>query len=241
MSLSSVNRNKLLILSPEDSQLCDDVVKYLFGDVTDTTNSIIRNKVWETKYYSVSLDIYLGDFVSLKNWCDEFMADECAELRDALAGIVLLVDDLSNLELFAAMVDSAKFKDGKLLVVCNIGSDTLTEDDVERQNANMLGTGITFLNWHNEGKNSFGEAIGRSQLKELFDVHQWDTHDFQLKKVSSSDTADQSKFDPASMGNIVTQLKQARERYLEITDAKDAEEYANGLAWDITEKLVGNE
>ncbi|AET38296.1 Irc6p Ecym_2580 [Eremothecium cymbalariae DBVPG len=239
-----LSRNKLLLLDPANSVKHEDVVKYMIGEQVGIIGSIIKGVKWKTKYYEVDFDIYVDSYNELQEWVKEFKSDEYTDLREILAGIILLFDNSTSIDVFNNMIESLKLQNERILVACNISDKNIEEDQLEALNNKLLGSGITVVNWSEEGVNSYGEKIGKDRMRELLDIHKWDD----ISLCSNNNTGVEQALpeslqcdESMPLESVISKMKEARERYIQMGDKEAAEDYALALSQELTEILLPSE
>ncbi|AGO13385.1 AaceriAFR248Cp [[Ashbya] aceris (nom. inval.)] len=233
--VSVLPRNKILILGPAGKDYQVQVIRDLFNIEASADDRILRKIKWSNKYYELDVDLYIDTYESLKTWGAEFCSEECADVRDVLAGILLVFDETTDAETFGQLVEDCQFTDEKVLVACDLSSTELAPS-LERA---LEVHDVALVSWRERGTNELGEQQGRDRVRELLDIHPWSECGLRMHAPTAAALAE---LDPLQadtpLDSVVTRIKQARERYLEITDVQAADEYATRIAHELTEQLL---
>ncbi|AEY97932.1 FAFR248Cp [Eremothecium gossypii FDAG1] len=234
-SVSVLPRNKILILGPAGKAYQAEVIRDLFNIEASESDRIVRDVKWSNKYYEVDLDLYIDSYESLQTWGAEFCSDECADLRDVVAGIFLVFEETADAETFQQLIEDCHFTDERVLVACDLSS---AEHPASLERALEVHD-VALVRWRERGTNELGEQQGRDRVRELLDIHPWSER---MLRMHASTAAALAELDPLQadipLDSVVTRIKQARERYLEITDVHAADEYAARIAHELTEQLL---
>lgn len=145
-------------------------------DAQDTQKSILKDLRWRTRYYECSFDLYIDEFEDFEEWLTEFNLQEFDELREALAGIIVVADydpehqgNDKILQKFANCLGQSSFN-----VWCNTrvisqekGLDANRILHEENTEAEMVEIQC------DKDINEYGEKLGLERLKEIIDIHEW--------------------------------------------------------------------
>ncbi|SCU86455.1 LAMI_0D02146g1_1 [Lachancea mirantina] len=233
-SNSALPRNKLLIAFSADFSRKDELLAKVFGQEISHSSRIVRKYCWRTKYYSVQLDIYIDELENLSNWCDELMSPEFQDLRDVLAGIIVVgskfdPDSHRALHQLSKCLDESMEYFGILLT-----SEARRSDEDE-----MVGS-FELIHCDENESNEYNESLGIGRVKEVIDTHNWDADIMQMKQAKQAKQASAvEEIDcklPSqgfSLEELMHKLEEARTNYQQMSSGPEASQFAE----DISEQL----
>lgn len=230
-------RDKILIVfidtNPTDK---DDIIHQIFeqplqGKDFAKDDSIVKNLIWSTKYYTTEFDLYIDQCDSIEKWISDFIDPMCDLLRSALSGLII-VDNIPKDTSFIpkSFVDQESF-----LIWCHTNNN-MQQHEIDDLNIEMATSQsqIEFVQLDNTtDKNEYNDKIGMERIKEIIDTHEW-TH-----STRTNIPADNKISIPSdNLESLLTHLQQAKSHYDSLeTDSMDAEEFANEIAKQISDKL----
>lgn len=201
---------------------------------------IIKNLIWETKYYQVGYDLYIDSYESLEEWLDELLEEDFDMLRSVLSTIIIIdkYDDDKNVHLTMLLKRLAAHGDENLAhIFCNTSKTTTQEriDDINNQLVTSDGgPSIEFVNIFNETNqdtNEYGEKIGLPRIAEIIDTLEWIGCERDILKQGTSSILPVSDIQPESnLESIMTKLREAKLKYQNTKDNDDAESIAQEVA-----------
>lgn len=233
----AMTRDKVLVLVDRDEahgvshETQTRLLSELFS-LSDASQSIVHGNTWRTKYYDAPYDLYVDTHAgTLQEWLGEFNGEQCRELRDALAGVVIVggswdasaAATLPTEDMFALWIDC---------------TGELNETEIDEANAMLSTSGSTLevvqLTAEGSEANEFGEAVGLARAREVIDTHPW-----QGMVRRDSNQLNTSHDRNEDIGALVSLLNEARQRYasLEASGSSEARELAEATAEDIARKL----
>lgn len=178
----------VLILGPQTSgklRVCEAVGANIgqaqnLGGPNSSHSGVILRTTLQNKYFSAKVTLMVEEFPeqrdlgddkvdALKLWAREFVLEEVAELRAALAGIVVTIGEESGryVDRCLDVVDSIRDSlDGFIVVV--------GASDVEDE---VISHGYEYVNVAATGTNEFGEKCGYARLVEILETEVAETED----------------------------------------------------------------
>lgn len=176
----AVPKNKILVAfsSGVSGSHRASLLQDLFDlNAQEAEENIVKNLWWSTRYYKCSFDLYVDEFEGPEEWLAELGSQEFDELREVLAGVIVVTDydsqDPSNdilLQKFAVCGGKGTF---------NVWYNTKANNEPKSLDANRKlrkeNTEAEMVDWHCDREvNEFGEKLGLARLKEIIDIHEWD-------------------------------------------------------------------
>lgn len=175
-------QNKILVAfsgnSHDGCSYRTTLVQDLFDlDAQDAQENILKDLCWRTRYYECSFDLYIDEFEDFEEWLTEFCLQEFDELREVLAGIIVVADyDPEHegkdiiLQKFANCLGQGSF---------NVWCNTKVISEEKGLDANYIlheeNTEAEMVEIQCEKDiNEYGEKLGLKRLKEIIDIHEWD-------------------------------------------------------------------
>ncbi|KAI5962863.1 IRC6 [Candida margitis] len=269
--------NHVLIIGPPNSgklRMADlisksDPASTRSGVNDDSHSGIIQMTSFSTKYYTVDLKLMIDEYPSnrnysayeeyikeLRDWKDEFLAEEAEELREVLDGIIFTInmnwDQSDFLPLLLNEIDDIRARveqngdwDGFWAVVGTVPSGESAElfkmDGIEDE---VITHGFEFINMEQSGINEHRERMGRDRLLELFETHDWTNmelirqdqnqyHDNKLNKLKEMHTGllDENNVD---LEQMFSKINLAKEKASKLPQA-EREQYAKELVDEFME------
>lgn len=163
----------------------------------ESHSGLIVKTDYSTKYFSIDLNVLVDEFpdtraekwsedtklAALKKWYDEFLAEDCAELRQVLSGVFLCVNTSGSLgyieqclEVLGDLRDHIGSEDGHGFIAI-VGTNDDEADVDEAIEDLVLVHGFEYLNLADLGYNEYKEQIGKDRLLEILDTHDWNNVD----------------------------------------------------------------
>ncbi|CCD23653.1 Irc6p NDAI_0B06220 [Naumovozyma dairenensis CBS 421] len=264
----SLPRNKIIITFGKNSKLHSSksqLISEIFGSSNlmlnkyheDTIDNIIKNVKWKTKYYEVTIDLFIDQYDDLLEWIDEYTSDSMIDLRNVVAGIIVIDDrpmPQQDLMIYKRLNDCVSTTNSFLIFantsdyVVNDSIDelyqTLMEYELTSVEVVSLNSCLVLSDQRGEETNEFGETVGIKRIRELIDVHNWDSScNIQRPETGTSFDgllAAPLPEDPGKdvdLENIIQKLKQAKLHYQTISDKSDADAYAEELSQELARYL----
>lgn len=185
---------------------------------------IFKNLFWKNKYYDITYDLYIDEFESLEEWLSELHKEEYDELREVLAGIIIVSDYQLRSQEDQQLLRKINECNGKdsFLIWCNIEEDA-KQEDADRINNILVEEHLSpaiveISNWHcKKDVNEFDEKLGVSRIKEIIDTHQWKNCDSVMELHRKLTVLPNVQFDEEESSNnleyLLEKLQEARLRY----------------------------
>lgn len=192
-----MDHNNVLVLGAPGTgkiRLAQFITKdYDTSTLTDKTHSgLVYNGVLLTKYFTLKINLLIEEFPHdrtdptlhpskcLKDWYQEFLTDEMADLRDVIEGVVFTfnMDDYEaelldeQLRLMGELKDLLEENDA-FFVVMGISTAEIDQNVLEDIEDQVIMNGFEFVNYNESGTNEFNEKTGRDRLREVFETHEW--------------------------------------------------------------------
>lgn len=222
-------KNKILIVLPSDSDLDHKAIVFkLFGIKVGEDDRIVKNLVWKTKYYEVCFDLYIDEYVKWQLWFREFSSEEFSDLRNVLAGLVVVNQYSPDFHPISCGLEEA------FVVWINTDSK-VSQDALDEVNDQLLAqyqeTTVEVLNLHaKETTNNYGEKISCERFRELIDTCRW--KNCQMKLQANQDSATSSDV-PLEL--VIHKMQQARIRHQNLDlDEQEAMQIAEEVANELT-------
>ncbi|KAK6462660.1 increased recombination centers protein 6 [Scheffersomyces coipomensis] len=195
--------NHILILGPSYSskvQIANLIAKKdeKSNEEQEQNDKIIKTSI-TTKYYSLDLNIFIDEYFetrkshplsdrekldALIKWSDEFLSEECVDLREVLDGFIFCVsfseDSVDYISkginiidtIRSKLVDNDKFEGFFTIIGSNYHSDSDVNESIEDL---IISSGYEYINFDISGKNEYDETIGKDRIIELIESNEW-TH-----------------------------------------------------------------
>lgn len=195
--------NNILMLGPPGSGKIR-IAQLISGDHDTSTISqeshsgLVYTYNLATKYFSAKVNLLLEEYPDhrdsdtalvelLQATYDELRSEQCAELRDAISGLIFTFDmsiPQETLEQLLGLFAKVKelFEDKDVFVVVVGTSEAANVEAVEDQ---IILSGFEFLNFNESGKNEFMDKLGKDRLVEIVESHDWD--DVTTQSMSAED------------------------------------------------------
>lgn len=225
-------KNKILVLFQGDDELDQNgLISQLFNAEIGQGDRILKDLVWKTKYYEVCYDLYIDQYVDWNEWLREFTDEEYADLREVLAGLVVVSKYNPELEL-----SSCGLKDAFVIWVnydSTVGQNALDEvnDALLVQNQEVT---VEVVNLHCEkATNDYSEKIGLERFKEIVDTCGWKNCCMRLQKHNAAVPNSE-----LSLEQVMQKMQHARLRH-QSSDLDDHE--AMQIAEELANELVKGE
>lgn len=209
---------------------------------------IIHHVQISTKYFTTGIDIWIDETEDFQSWCEEFSSDGAKEARDVIKGIVYTFKFSDGVDVIIERVGHLKkliekFQtdgedeeageqwDGFVLGVGFGAGIDIDEDEKLQVEDALIMNGITeMVVFEEEGKNEFGEALGKQRIRQIIECHDWTT-------VSEpNDDEDDSRLDPhldLDIGQILNKLNIAKNEISTLQTDEEKHKYAK----DVIENL----
>lgn len=233
-----MDNHKVLILLPESLEIQEHIafISTIFQKQYDETESIARDVQWKTKYYETTLDLYIDTYDVLQEWVNDFVSDECKELRDVISGIIFVFKDEDHkppVECLKNLIDE-RIEDftAKFFIGCYFNENVIEEDELYELNSDLLVQNFEIVNWFDKPDPSM-DKVSSERIKEIIDVHPWLSHPETLKKNQG-----QINISPIDLDSFMTKLEQAKERYQTFDDSKEAELFIEKIIDELSDMIV---
>ncbi|SCW02929.1 LAFE_0F17392g1_1 [Lachancea fermentati] len=230
-------RNKVLLAFPKGLQIKSDILSSIFPSSKDIDCSVVRGVVWETKYYSVSIDLYVDEFDDLEKWLADLRGDDCIELRQALAGLIITLpiqDGLPKKSL-NSYIEEIGQQDDYFTILMNLES---TQDNTswEEEKDEFALSGVELIGYLEEGLNEFGERLGIGRIREILDTHDWQeihtSEDYTTYEITKSS---EEGCDDLDLAKIIKKLEAAKLKYSTMKTEEEAKAFAQDIADELSE------
>ncbi|SCV04674.1 LAME_0H20340g1_1 [Lachancea meyersii CBS 8951] len=240
--LACPRRTKILVAFHNEVPRKDEFLAKIFDLKTSNDTQIHRDIKWSTKYYSVSIDIYVDYFDELKRWVDEFCSPEFEELRQVLAGCIFIgpCRDDGDIAAISQLGQSGAMDWGFVAVLATeIGVNEQRQASLEQD---LLANGVeitTVDSAQTSQKNEYGELGGIDRIKELIDTFEWHpellhrTHTREETSSSSSTTSAPKM----ALEDVMEKLHEARVKFQEMESSEERESFAREMASEISQLL----
>ncbi|CCK70039.1 Irc6p KNAG_0D02900 [Huiozyma naganishii CBS 8797] len=209
-------RDKVLVVLEERGAQNTRWLTDVFGDGITGETPIYSDLTWTTKYYSETFDLYVDEYDDLDEWIEEFTSDDCAVLRDALAGVILVRTGIATGDHHSQRIANSLSTDDMFLVWLDKRESV---DDRELP----LPWEVVQLE-ETARDRELNEKSGAARLKEILDVHTW----------PGTDRLEQ---EPADMDELITLMREARLRCQDMSDDEESQRYAMSLAEQIAKRI----
>lgn len=230
-------RNKVLLAFPKGLQSKSNILSSIFPSIKDVDSSVVRGVVWETKYYSVSIDLYVDEFDDLEEWLADLRGGECIELRQALAGLIITLpiqDGLSKKSL-NSYIEEISQQDDSFTILMNLKS---TQDSIswEEEKDEFASSGIELIGYLEEGLNEFGERLGIERIREILDTHDWqEIHQLEGDTTTRDTESPDEGCDELDLAKIIKKLEAAKLKYSTMKTEEEAKAFAQDIADELSE------
>ncbi|KAK6198928.1 increased recombination centers protein 6 [Scheffersomyces amazonensis] len=248
--------NHILILGAPHSgklriskTLCDDVYDQIVDDdkiQSSHSGIIIKSKV-STKYYSVNLNILVDEYPeirneqeeeysvehklrSLKKWKDEFLSDECSELRDVLDGFIYCIslDDNTINDISDSIEIINEIRNGIVGdrdwngFIAIVGTSTKDKNDLNEDVEDLvILNGYEYIDFDKSGRNEYHETVGKDRIVEIVQSNEW-TH-METKENVNYDNNKKKKMYEMTRG-LLSSEGEEREEEEEVNSKLDLDE-----------------
>ncbi|KAK6455028.1 increased recombination centers protein 6 [Scheffersomyces xylosifermentans] len=183
-----------------------------------------------TKYYSLQLNLLIDEYPenrsetvsdserlqALEKWYNEFVSDECEELREVLDGIIFCIDVQNDhidyiekcLEIVGKIRHNLSDRDseynewsGFLAIVGSIQDEKIGDERLfEIVEDTVISNGFEFIDLQKSGQNEYKEKTGKDRLVELLESHEWSHMDIIENKNSSYEQSKLTKANDMTKG-----------------------------------------
>ncbi|CCE63340.1 hypothetical protein TPHA_0E02480 [Tetrapisispora phaffii CBS 4417] len=263
-------RDKLLVLFSNDEEVTK-IKSFILQKVFKLDNSILENGynvsilkdlVWENKYYSLNYDLYVDEYDNIETWIKEYISKECDVLREVLSGIIIIdkfdnKTDTNELLSISKSLSVNKGSENIFNIFINTNMD-FEDSKLEEINDSILASefdhaieflkisysdideNISFVPMDNVTK--YGERVGLSRAIDIIDTSDWEgcIRVMTKQKTSIKNKEIRQDNDNEEHNNLDLLLKQlhiAREQFNASQNKIEAEKLANDLAEEIS-KLI---
>ncbi|SCU95481.1 LADA_0G15852g1_1 [Lachancea dasiensis] len=238
--------SKVLIVFSNEVLNREDILMNIFNVSVDPSRQIHRDVHWSNKYFTVNFDIYIDEFDYLDEWVNEFCCAEFDDLRQALAGCILIMpckdrntgNDGNLYKL--ALLGKCKGWDEKFAII--LATDLNVDEDVRcRLEQGLLETGVELTSvTGSDTEKEYGETFGIQRIKEVIDTFEWPP---EMIKRRDQTAGKLTKFleEPAfPLEDIMSQLQQARAKYLKMNPGEERDNFAHEMADELGRNLYGS-
>lgn len=239
---TSMPNHKVLILFPSTLRTHDRVafLSTIFQEQYDEQKSIFRDVQWKTKYYKVNLDLYVDNYMVLEEWINEFLSEECRELREVLSGVIFVLDEIRNdssphircIKRLLESMDEDIFS--KFFVGCNFAEDMMNETSLDDLNSTLMDLNLEVVNWIDKTCSSM-EKAGPERIKEILDIYQWSNMDYQRE---DSERETDPRPNTVDMNSFISRLDEAKLKYQNIKDPEEAEKFIESIIEELSSMMV---
>lgn len=242
-SCATMPANKLLLLFPENTSKNDMglILTDIFGQNSLFGEPIVRDIIWETKYYTTKVDLYVDQYEEFSSWCTEFADDECYELRNHISGIIVFftVDKLAeNIKNFQAAIETIPSNEEKFYIGCNLTQCCSSEISLENINVGLLTENLEIVNWNNEDDENL-EKEGLERIKEIIDIHPWKNVENVLnKREAYTMCSNEITRTAVELTSLRSRLQEARNEYHSLLSEQEQADYLTSVVDEISELLI---
>lgn len=238
----TVMNDKLLIIGPPKSgkfTLIQSLFNSLPKDIPLEAphQGIIHPITLKTKYFETEIDLWIDETDDFETWSEEFITDEAKEARDVINGLVLVFKFEEGFEIIEKKVESLgklidKFhqdnedsEDGRWggLIVA-VGMGDVNEEDRLKFEDLFVDYGIEMVCFQQQGKNEFGEVLGKERVRQIIECHEWDIQ--QEESTESTEVNEAGLFGNDDLDDVVKKLQNAKEYIKTLNDDEAKHKYA---------------
>lgn len=234
---TEIPRNKILVVCSAEIENKVSIISSLFNTNVDSGCSILKNLSWQNKYYKTDIDVYIDDYDSLDEWAREFQQSEYNDLREVLAGVILLFNYRSEqtFSRFLDIINSTSQNDEKFYIACNVSSK-IDAEEWESLSDNYIAHGLELINWEESGKNPFGDKLGLERIREIIDTHEWTQCELDVKEQPTIGVGSLLRDESAefTLEEVLEKLNEARSRYQSMNNKDEAETFAQEISEELT-------
>lgn len=235
---SKALRDKVLIVFSNKVFNREEILFEVFGVEDNAGKQVHRGVDWTTKYYTVTIDVYVDSFSNLEDWTNEFCDPDFDELRDVIAGWIIVLPFSGNIEeetkALSRLVNNATSEDfftAILATELNVG-----ENERAFLEYNVLAGAVELVHNELDSDGELKEVNGVDRVKEIIDTCDW--HPRLLRTAHlESETDMESACTGISLAQIMGSLREARTKYMAMDPGLDREEFANEMANELSKLL----
>ncbi|SCU82954.1 LAFA_0D00958g1_1 [Lachancea sp. 'fantastica'] len=236
-------RTKILVVFENQVLDKDAYLSKIFNLEASADTQIYKNIEWSTKYYRVSIDVYVDYVDELKPWVDDFCSPEYGELRDALAGCIFIrqcKDGDEGLAAILKMGQAGAIGEGFISI---LATEFNAAEDIRRGvEEDLLAHGVevtTISARKNPPENDCRELHGISRIKEIIDTFQWDPKVMHTEQKDENISPQEfsTNLRDFTLDGVMGKLQEARAKYLTIESTEERESFARDVADEISELL----
>lgn len=231
--------NVLILGAPGTGKIriCQHVTKDYKADTisSDSHSGVLYDGEFSTKYYKINLNLLVEEYPDsrdlvhdedekarkLREWYEEFRNQEYKELRDVLNGFIFTFDIAKDSieylkeclrvvdQIRSQLVDESGEDEWKGFIVI-AGVNSAENGKTEAIEDEVLLLGLEFVNISEKGMNEYHERIGIDRLYEIFESHEWEHMDTDVKK-GEYEQSKRNKLDEMTKGLLEVNDEEAEE------------------------------
>ncbi|CUS24209.1 LAQU0S14e02652g1_1 [Lachancea quebecensis] len=231
-------RDKVLIVFSDKVANREEILFEVFGVEDNAGKQIHRDVVWTTKYYNVTLDVYVDSFSSLKDWTREFCDPDLDELREVIAGWIIVLpfngnidEETKALTQLKSCATSKDFFTAILATELNVSENTRAFLEYE-----LLEGAIELVQDEVGSDSELGEVSGLDRVKEIIDTCEWHPRLLRTTHPKSEINVGSAGADTPLI-QIMGRLREARTKYMAMDPGLSREEFASEMARELSRFL----